>query len=285
MGNRKKYAAIFSCLVLVVALGAGIAGSRSARKESDKQQALNEAAILNAEKNAQRVDVNKNANPDGIKYNDSKENGSVKDYYDGQDKKSNDPADNPDAGKKNGTETSQGAEKTDGNTDKNAPAKSGGENQSASAEDMDGEEFVLADTPEAKPVFSWPLEGDFVMDFSSDAVLYDATLDQYRTNDCICISAAKGSPVKAAAAGTVESVAHNDEDGYTVTIFHGNGWRTTYGQLDENVAVSQGDIVNAGDLLGTVADPSKYSAALGDHLSFAVLEEEAAIDPKVALAE
>ena len=43
--------------------------------------------------------------------------------------------------------------------------------------------------------------------------------------------------------------------------------------------------VRAGDILGTVSSPTKYSLALGEHLSFAVLEDSTAIDPKVALAQ
>lgn len=280
MGKRKKYAAVFSCLVLVTALGAGIAGSRSAKREQERQRAANEAALLNEE--VQTVDVNKNINPNGVKYNSKSENGSVKKYYQNTDTISEDSGENPD-----NTENLQNSNPS--STPKSEPVKENTtdtqDKKQSSAEDVDNEEFVLADSSDAKPVFNWPVNGDVVMDFSSDALVYDSTLDQYRTNSNICISAPKGTAVKAAASGTVESVAYNDEDGYTVTVFHGNGWRTTYGQLDENTAVSQGDIVKTGDIIGTVAAPTKYSLNLGDHLEFAVLEDTVAIDPKVALAE
>ena len=61
MGKNKKYAALFSCLVLVVALGAGIAGSRSAKKEADEQRKANEAAVSQAEDYSQMVTANRNA--------------------------------------------------------------------------------------------------------------------------------------------------------------------------------------------------------------------------------
>ena len=289
MGNRKKYTAIFSCLVLVVALGAGIAGSMSAKKENERIKAQNEAALLDAENQTQMVDVNKNANPNGVDYKNPDDASNVKNYYEDLDKVSDDAADNPDKSE-NKTQESTEDLKTDAKTNdttnnsNNIKKEDTSNNESAYA-DLDNEEFALADTPDSKPVFSWPLEGDIVMDFSSDALVYDATLDQYRTNDCICISATQGTPVKASADGTVESVAYDDENGYTVTVFHSNGWRTTYGQLSEDTAVSQGDIVKAGDIIGTVAAPTKYSVALGEHLNFAVLENDTAIDPKIALAE
>lgn len=289
MGKRKKYTAIFSCLVLVVALGAGIAGSISAKKENERIKAENEAALLEAENQTQMVDVNKNANPNGVDYKNPDDASNVKNYYENLDKVSDDGAEDPD---KNGSKSSENTNSTNSKTqskDSDVKTDETKDNENTSNEsalaDMDNEEFALADTPDAKPVFNWPLEGDIVMDFSSDALVYDATLDQYRTNDCICISAPEGTPVKAAADGTVESVSYDDENGYTVTVFHSNGWRTTYGQLNEDTAVSQGDIVKAGDIIGTVAAPTKYGVALGDHLSFAVLENDTAIDPKVALAQ
>ena len=271
---------MFSCLVLVTALGAGIAGSRSAKREQERQRAANEAALLNEE--VQTVDVNKNMNPNGVNYNSKNENGSVNEYYNNTDTMSKDFGESPDNLNK-----TQESKPTD--IPKSEPAKENitdtQNKKQSSAEETDNEEFVLADTGDAKPVFNWPVNGDVIMDFSSDALVYDSTLDQYRTNSNICISAPKGTAVKAAASGTVESVAYNDENGYTVTIFHGNGWRTTYGQLDKNTAVSQGDIIKTGDVIGTVAAPTKYSINLGDHLEFAVLEDTVAIDPKVALAE
>ena len=94
MNKRKKYAAVFSCLVLITAFGAGIAGSRSAKREQERQRSANEAMLLNEE--AKTVDINKNANPNGVKYNIQKENGSLKEYYQNTSTKSNDSGESPD---------------------------------------------------------------------------------------------------------------------------------------------------------------------------------------------
>lgn len=119
------------------------------------------------------------------------------------DKVSNDGAEDPDKSESKSSENTNGADDRTQNKDTTNKAdetnKTENTNNESAYVDMDNEEFALADTPDAKPVFNWPLEGDIVMDFSSDALVYDATLEQYRTNDCICISASQGTPVKAAA--------------------------------------------------------------------------------------
>ncbi|MCL2462728.1 MAG: M23 family metallopeptidase, partial [Defluviitaleaceae bacterium] len=130
------------------------------------------------------------------------------------------------------------------------------------------------DSGEAFPAFSddqkmsWPVLGDIVMDFSVDHVIYDKTLDQYRTNDNICIAAQPGAQVKAAAAGVVTQVTKDNQNGNTVVIDDGNGWITTYGQLMDGVLVKEGDVVKAGQVIGGVAAPTIYGVLLGDHVTF-----------------
>lgn len=134
-------------------------------------------------------------------------------------------------------------------------------------------------------VLQSPLAGDIVMDFSIDHAIYDVTLDQYRTNDTISISGKVGDEVKAAGDGVVESVSNDSETGKTVVINHNNGWKTTYSQLQENVAVSEGDKVKTGQVIGAVGEPTKYGVLLGSHLDFGVTRDGEVIDPKVAMAQ
>lgn len=129
----------------------------------------------------------------------------------------------------------------------------------------------------------WPIEGQIVMDYSIDHTIYDKTLDQYRINDSISIAAEVGTPVRAAATGTVMSITHDNQKGYTVVLDHGNGWQTTYSQLQEDVAVKQNEIVEAGDIIGGVENPTKYGIALGGHLDFEVKKDGVTTDPKALL--
>ncbi|MBQ2752864.1 MAG: M23 family metallopeptidase [Firmicutes bacterium] len=134
-------------------------------------------------------------------------------------------------------------------------------------------------------ILEWPVTGEIVMDYSTDSLIYDVTLEQYRTNDSVSISAEEGENVAASAKGTVKKVAHSREDGWYVVIDHENGWETTYGQLRDDLAVKEGDRVDSGDTLGFVADPSVYGAMLGEHVEFKVTLNDYAVDPKTAVGE
>lgn len=127
--------------------------------------------------------------------------------------------------------------------------------------------------------FAWPLNGEIVMPYSMGHAVYDPTLEQYRTNASISISAEKGTEVKAAADGTVTAVAEDAENGKMVTISHEAGWLTTYGQLEDAVTVKKGDKVKKGQVIGSVDVPTKYGVALGEHLEFGMKQGEESKDP------
>jgi len=148
------------------------------------------------------------------------------------------------------------------------------------------------DKPSAEPVFNsfkdgdtmdWPVLGDIVLDYSVNQLIYDETLDQYRTNDSIWISSNPGSPVKAATDGVVQTIDKTRKDGTTVIIDDGNGWTTTYGQLLDSVLVKEGDVVKQGEIIGGVASPTIYGVLQGPHLSFRVAKDDVTVDPKTVL--
>ena len=123
-----------------------------------------------------------------------------------------------------------------------------------------------------QPVFAAPLEGEMkvVLGYSTDHAIYDPTLEQYRTNASVSHSAKQGTEVKAAADGVVKEVKKDAQAGNLVRIAHGEDWLTTYGQLADAVAVKEGESVKQGQRIGTVAAPTKYGVALGEHLIFAM---------------
>lgn len=130
---------------------------------------------------------------------------------------------------------------------------------------------------------AWPVSGNVLMEYSTEALIYDETLDQYRANDSMSIGAASGEAVVAAAAGTVKSIGQNDRLGHYVVISHGNGLETTYGQLQEAVDVAVDETVSKGEKIGYVADPTWYSLALGTHVEFQVTLEGTPVDPTLYL--
>ena len=72
------------------------------------------------------------------------------------------------------------------------------------------------------------------------------------------------------AALQTQAVRFSLQAGNLVRIAHGEDWLTTYGQLADAVAVKEGESVKQGQRIGTVAAPTKYGVALGEHLIFAM---------------
>ncbi|MCD8158888.1 MAG: M23 family metallopeptidase [Clostridiales bacterium] len=63
-----------------------------------------------------------------------------------------------------------------------------------------------------------PVEGQIVMDYSPEIAVFDATLEQYRTNDTICIAAETGTSVAAAADGVIAETGFDEINGNSVVI-------------------------------------------------------------------
>ncbi|MCL2572853.1 MAG: M23 family metallopeptidase [Defluviitaleaceae bacterium] len=130
----------------------------------------------------------------------------------------------------------------------------------------------------------WPIYGDIAMPFSMNALIYDPTLDQFRTNDNLRIYAEEGAHVQASAAGRVMAIGRNVVRGNYVKIDHGNGLMAYYGQLADNKLVSQGDIVRAGQLIGTVGTPSIFGTMHGYHVNLRVTRNDEPVNPYELLA-
>ena len=100
------------------------------------------------------------------------------------------------------------------------------------------------------------------------------------------IAAPQGTPVYAAADGTVTEAGYDSEGeqsrGNYIRILHsGDGdWSTLYAHLD-SCAVAAGETVTAGQVIGYVGD-SGY--AFGSHLHFELLQNGVPVDPEAYVA-
>ncbi len=124
-----------------------------------------------------------------------------------------------------------------------------------------------------------PTAGAVLMPYSMDGSIYFATLDQYKYNPAVMLSAEVGDSVSACAAGQVLSVFQDAEIGQAVTLDLGSGYQATYGQL-QNLTVSVGSYVNAGDILGYVAAPTKYFSVEGTNLYFQLTKDGIPVNPE-----
>ncbi|MCC8101769.1 MAG: peptidoglycan DD-metalloendopeptidase family protein [Clostridiales bacterium] len=128
----------------------------------------------------------------------------------------------------------------------------------------------------------WPSAGTIAIDYSMDKSVYFATLNQYKYNPALIISSDTGNQVLASARGIVESITIDEETGTTLVLNIGNGYKLTYGQLME-AAVSEGDVVEAGDLLAYISEPTKYYSTEGSNLYFAMTKDGEPVDPVLYL--
>lgn len=97
------------------------------------------------------------------------------------------------------------------------------------------------------------------------------------THKGLDISAPNGTSIKAVATGTVKFAGYNNGGyGNLVIIDHGNGVTTYYGHCSK-IYVSQGQQVNAGDLIAAVGSTG-YST--GNHLHFEIRINDNQVNPQ-----
>ena len=129
----------------------------------------------------------------------------------------------------------------------------------------------------------WPVVGNVLINYSMDKTVYFPTLDQYKYNPAIVIAANEGGMITAAAAGKVTSVFEDPQIGQAVTMDLGNGYEITYGQLKE-ILVSEGSYVSMGDMIASVAAPTKYYSIEGTNVYFKLTKDGNPVNPMTRLS-
>ncbi|ALU45192.1 M23/M56 family metallopeptidase [Pseudoalteromonas rubra] len=100
----------------------------------------------------------------------------------------------------------------------------------------------------------------------------------YKPHGGLDMVAAKGTPLGAMATGKIlvaDETTLAKNYGKTVLIQHSNGYQSLYAHLD-SIAVSQGDWVSAGEVIGTLGDSGRVTGA---HLHLEILADGKRLDP------
>ena len=124
-----------------------------------------------------------------------------------------------------------------------------------------------------------PVTGQTVASYAMDCLSYNPTTRDWRVHNGIDIAAEAGTPVCAAADGTVYTTYEDDTMGTTVVIHHTGGYVTVYSSLDSALKVSPGDTVTMGQAIGCVGNTALLESAIGDHVHFSVSCNDKSVDP------
>ncbi len=164
--------------------------------------------------------------------------------------------------------------------DPNAEADNKDKDDSVAAVNQGGSKTDLSFTQEEE--LTWPVTGNVIIPYDMEHGVLFTTLGQYKCSDAIVISAKEGTKVKSAIKGQVLEVAENEETGLTVTVDIGSGYSISYGQL-KDVKVKKGDMLKTGQVIGAIAQPTKYYVVEGANLYFKVMQDEQPINPMYLL--
>jgi murein DD-endopeptidase MepM/ murein hydrolase activator NlpD len=122
------------------------------------------------------------------------------------------------------------------------------------------------------PNFFWPVSGNVISNFGAAS--------NGERNDGINIAAPVGTPIHAAASGTITYAGNELKDyGNLVLIKHDGGYVTAYAHADKLI-VSRGDVVSRGQVIG-------YSGNTGDvsspQLHFEIRHDTQPVNPRPLL--
>ena len=181
--------------------------------------------------------------------------------------------------KENGTEELSGKKKVQeaDETGTQEGGEASGQNSGASTVETAGKVAQAVHFGETDGL-RWPISGNVLLNFSMDKTIFFPTLEQYKYNPAIIIEAVEGEDIEAAASGEITNVYADAETGQTVVMSLGDGYELTYGQL-QNLTVEAGDYVEAGEVLGTVAAPTKYYSVEGCNVYFKLTKDGVPVNP------
>ena len=128
-------------------------------------------------------------------------------------------------------------------------------------------------------VFTWPVNGAVIADYSVEALVYNETMGDWRTHDGLDLAVTLGAKVMAAAAGDVSAVYQDDFMGTVVEIDHGNGLVSRYASLAEVPTVKVGDAVKTGTVIGSVNTTAAAESGRQPHLHFAMYQNGDPVNP------
>lgn len=128
-------------------------------------------------------------------------------------------------------------------------------------------------------IMGYPVEStQAVLAYSSGAPVYSKTMKDWRLHNGTDFPAAANEELRACANGQVREVLQDDMLGNVVVIEHGD-YMFKYCGLGEEIAVAAGDIVDMGQIIGTVSS-TPFEAAEESHMHLEVMRDDVYLNPE-----
>ena len=159
----------------------------------------------------------------------------------------------------------------------------GGEPETEASADLpdDKEVSAVQQNTDVLPTFSAPVDSLVLKGFSIDVPVFSYTMNDYRTHGGLDFACSPGTPVLAAADGTVCEIVDDPMMGVTVAVQHTGGAVTKYkGMSEDSMDLCKvGDTVKRGQVIGASGDTALIESAEESHLHFELYVNGEAEDP------
>ena len=145
----------------------------------------------------------------------------------------------------------------------------------------DKEVSLIQPNTDVLPTFSSPIDSLVIKGFSATVPVFSSTMNDYRTHSGVDFATSPGTPVLAAADGTVCEIINDPMMGVTIALQHTGGAVTKYKGLSEDSMdlCKVGDTVKRGQVIGASGDTALIESAEESHLHFELYVNGKAEDP------
>ena len=79
--------------------------------------------------------------------------------------------------------------------------------------------------------------------------------------------------------GTVEKIYEDSFYGFTVVIDHGQGYKSSYSNLDKSINIKEKQTISKGQIIGKIAKTSIGEIKDEPHLHFTLFKDNNNVDP------
>lgn len=148
----------------------------------------------------------------------------------------------------------------------------------AATESPDGSSPAPTATP-APIKMNMPIQGDTILGYAADKLVYNKTLQEWRTHKGLDIAGEVGATVQCVYVGTVKDIKYDPRFGDTIIVDHGAGLQTVYCGVKASENIEVGHAVEAGNVLGTITGDIFCEKEDAPHIHFEILQDGKNMNP------